>query len=293
MINSSSRRAEALALCLGLVAAGCRTLPLPAAPAAAPVAVPAGPETAEEPGGEVRESAADTRAPAADAHPDDAAAPAEGAEAGDPGATLPAAAGRDAGNTERAAAPGASFAAIASSAPPAPAQQPPPSPAAPPLPVPSGGGGGGGQAASSRRAAGLELTLVAAPADPRVGDSLTLEVRADTTARIVDAPFTVAYDPAVLRYTGAEAGPFLQADGGAVVFLANGTARPGRVVIGVGRGDRGRGLSGSGLLCRLRFEVLRPGDAGVQVAEMLAWGDDGRAVPVAARPFSLVAGGGL
>jgi hypothetical protein len=134
----------------------------------------------------------------------------------------------------------------------------------------------------------LEVRLRAAPERPRVGDQVSLDLIASSASRIIDAPLQLVYDAAVLRFVEAAAGGFLQADGGAVVFVANGASRPGEVAIGVGRGNRARGIAGEGILCRVRFEAVRSGTASLGVLHGMAWTDDGRTLPVSAAPIQVV-----
>jgi hypothetical protein len=124
-------------------------------------------------------------------------------------------------------------------------------------------------------AGALLLRLSASPAVPRVGDRVTVEVRASTLARVVDAPLHLDYDATRLRYEAGEEGDFLKRDGTGTVFLINGLSLPGVVTIGLGRLDRAHGLSGSGTHCRVRFEVIAPGASRVAVGQAMAWADDG------------------
>ena len=109
---------------------------------------------------------------------------------------------------------------------------------------------------------------------------MTVEVLAASSARVVDAPLHLAYDPARLRFVDALEGDYLNRDGSGTVFLVNGVSRPGDVVIGIGRSNRSRGAGGSGALCRVRFEVLAAGIARVSVGQAMAWADDGALLPV-------------
>ena len=69
-------------------------------------------------------------------------------------------------------------------------------------------------------------------------------------------------------------------DGASTVFLVNGQSRPGDVVIGIGRTDRSHGAGGRGTLCLVRFKVLASGAASVAIGSAMAWGADGRLLPV-------------
>jgi cohesin domain-containing protein len=127
---------------------------------------------------------------------------------------------------------------------------------------------------------GLTLSVVLRPATPRVGDDLTVEIGADSAAGVVDAPLHLLYDPARLRFLEATEGDYLRQDGAATVFLVNAQARPGDVVIGIGRTDRSRGAGGRGTLCVVRFEVLDHGATRIAIGSAMAWGSDGSLLPV-------------
>jgi hypothetical protein len=156
---------------------------------------------------------------------------------------------------------------------------------------PAGAGGGTGDAAREAATPGLDgllLTIHGPAAAPRVGETVRIEVRAEATVPIVDAPFVLLYDPAALLFTGAAVGEFLGRSGGQVVFMVNGESRPGEVTVGAGTTSRRRGALGRGLLCEIRFEALRAGSVRVGAGEMLAVSDRGRPVAVTAAPADLV-----
>ncbi len=154
-------------------------------------------------------------------------------------------------------------------------QHGPPAPqggAATALPAPSPVGGGASN--------GLTLSVVVPVDGARVGESISIEIAAASTAGVVDAPLHLLYDPERLRFLEASEGDYLRRDGSAIVFLANGLSRPGDVIIGIGRTDRSRGARGSGTLCRVRFEVLAPGTARLAIGPAMAWSADGSLLPV-------------
>ena len=129
-------------------------------------------------------------------------------------------------------------------------------------------------------AGGLALSIVLRPGNPRVKDKVAVEIGAVSSIGIVDAPLHLLYDPARLRYLGASEGDYMNRDGAGTVFLVNAEARPGDVVIGIGRSDRARGAGGRGTLCVVRFEVLSAGASRVAIGQAMAWGADGAMVPV-------------
>lgn len=132
----------------------------------------------------------------------------------------------------------------------------------------------------SRKERTLALTLSATSPSFRVGDILTVQVIAHAAVRVVDAPFDLAYDPDKLRFLDATPGEFLRQDAGQVVFLVNGTTRPGDVAVGIGRTDRKTGVSGTGVLARVHFACVAPGTATLTLSRALAWSDNGSLVPV-------------
>ena len=109
---------------------------------------------------------------------------------------------------------------------------------------------------------------------------MTITVRATSASGVVDAPLHLTYDPALLRFADASEGDYLKGDGTGTVFLVNGLSRPGDVVIGIGRSNRSVGATGSGTLCRVRFEVIGRGATRVLIGEAMAWGDDGALLAV-------------
>jgi len=113
-----------------------------------------------------------------------------------------------------------------------------------------------------------------------VGDEVTVEIGAATSTGVVDAPLHLLYDPARLRFVAATEGDFMNRDGASTVFLVNGQTRPGDVVIGIGRTDRSHGSGGHGTLCLVRFKVLASGATTVAIGSAMAWGADGRLLPV-------------
>jgi len=150
-------------------------------------------------------------------------------------------------------------------------------------PVPPSGGGSA--APPARRTDGtppgrLTLSLVADSTAPVVRSLVTITILAASNSGVVDAPLHLIYDPARLRFVDASEGDYLSRDGTGTVFLVNGLSRPGDVVIGAGRSHRSVGATGSGTLCRVRFEVLARGAARVSIGEAMAWGDDGALLAV-------------
>jgi hypothetical protein len=148
----------------------------------------------------------------------------------------------------------------------APAAQAPPEAPQPPAP--------------EERMGTLLLRLAASAPELLVDDLLTVEVLATADAGVVDAPFHLVFDPNVLRFADAAQGEFLTRDGGGVVFMANGTARPGDVAVGIGRTDRSAGIAGSGVLTRVRLRAVATGVTALRLERTLAWDARGNRLQV-------------
>ena len=67
----------------------------------------------------------------------------------------------------------------------------------------------------------------------------------------------------MLRFEGADEGPFLRGGGKQTAFFAAPTSDGASVVVGLSRLGRGDGISGGGELCTLRFSVIGAGSAGL------------------------------
>lgn len=94
-----------------------------------------------------------------------------------------------------------------------------------------------------------------------IGDVVDVEVRVDNAENIGSIPFHLRYNPAVLQFIEpGQKGPFMEADGANIVFLAKGTG--GEVVVGLSRLGAPAGASGSGTLAYFRFQALAAGSAG-------------------------------
>ena len=126
----------------------------------------------------------------------------------------------------------------------------------------------------------LQLLVVASTAQIAPGEVVTLDVMAQSSSPVVDAPLHLTFDPNVFEFVDGVPGDFLTQAGSSVVFLADGRSRPGDVAIAAGRVTREPGASGSGLLCRVRFRAVGAGTTAVSVGQAKAWGAAGEALTV-------------
>jgi len=97
------------------------------------------------------------------------------------------------------------------------------------------------------------------PSPGALGEPLIAEVRIERADRVRGVPFHLLYPAHLLEYESGEAGPFLNAPSGEVVFKAAGP--PGHLFVALSHFGNGRGASGAGLLCTLRFRAKSAGTA--------------------------------
>ena len=274
--HSSSAGLLACALLLCAAVAGCASVP-PAVMASQPPPAERG-EGGNEPAVEAN-AAGDAGGPAAAAGPPGAAAVLDDADelaTTAPATVSPAVPTRDGG-------PVAAGSILAAPPAAAPAGAPADASRRPQDNLPASPGGASASDATGAPSVSppetgqgtLVLALSARPAALRVGEAVTVEVRASSPARVVDAPLHLLYDATRLRFVESAEGDYLRRDGSGTVFLVNGRSQPGVVTIGLGRTDRSHGLSGAGTHCRVRFEVIAPGRSRVAVGLAMAWADDG------------------
>jgi len=126
----------------------------------------------------------------------------------------------------------------------------------------------------------LQLLVVASPAQVAPGEVVTVDVIAQSSTAVIDAPLHLTFDPNVVEFVDGAPGDFLTQGGSSVVFLADGRSVPGDVALAVGRITREQGASGSGLLCRVRFRGVRAGSSPVLVGQAKAWGAAGEQLTV-------------
>jgi len=122
--------------------------------------------------------------------------------------------------------------------------------------------------------------VVLGPARASQGDQITFHVNLEGAAGVSHAPLRVDFDPAVLRFDGAQEGTFFAvADGGAATqFLAAPSGTGGRIQIALSRMPPARGVSGGGALCALTFTAIGAGASPIIVSGGRLMDSSGRAV---------------
>ena len=110
---------------------------------------------------------------------------------------------------------------------------------------------------AARSAPIVRVDVLPSPGAP--GEPLFVKVLIERADRVRGVPFHLLYPTRLLEFESAEAGPFLDAPSGEVVFMAAGP--PGHLFVALSRSGNGRGASGAGLLCTLRFRAKTAGTA--------------------------------
>jgi hypothetical protein len=126
----------------------------------------------------------------------------------------------------------------------------------------------------------VQLAVVPLPAVIAAGGIVTVDVMASSDTAVLDAPLHLSFDPNVMAYVDGAPGDFLTQGGSSVVFLADGSTRPGDVAVAAGRVERSQGATGSGLLCRVRLRGVAAGTTQVMVGQAKAWGVHGEELTV-------------
>lgn len=92
---------------------------------------------------------------------------------------------------------------------------------------------------------------------PQVGDTISIQVDIASVTDLYAVSFDLSYDPVVLNYTGTIEGGFMNQDAqntSMQAALLNGTA--GQLVVGISRIGNIAGVSGSGTLVTISFQVI-------------------------------------
>jgi general secretion pathway protein D len=104
----------------------------------------------------------------------------------------------------------------------------------------------------------IRLELVPQPAAVAPGDSFTVTLRVESTQPVSHLPVTLRFDPRLLEIETVDEGRFLGPDNVAKILAA---ARPGRMVLGASRLGDVAGVTGAGVLAKIRFRALAEGEA--------------------------------
>jgi general secretion pathway protein D len=113
--------------------------------------------------------------------------------------------------------------------------------------------------AASSEEADVTVSLVPRRLVAAVGETVTVDVRAETDVPVAHFPLNLRYDPNRLRVERVTAGDFLGRDGARIV-LAD-PSRPGEITLGASRLGQNGGVAGEGVVAQVEFRVLEAGEA--------------------------------
>jgi general secretion pathway protein D len=108
----------------------------------------------------------------------------------------------------------------------------------------------------------ISLNIVA-PASVKVNEQFTVEIKAVDANNLLNAPFTLVYDPLFLDFVGVAEGGFLKQDGKPTLFRPTIDKNTGQVAVTLNRlGDAG-GITGGGTLMTATFKAKNQGPASI------------------------------
>ncbi len=127
------------------------------------------------------------------------------------------------------------------------------------------------------------LVLTPPPGPVTVGDTFTVELRLENVEDLTSAGAGLSFDSKLLEYVeGAEAG-FFSSDGAQTAFEMR-RAAPSGVGVAVTRLGNATGVSGSGVVARMTFRALAPGDATISFNTVALRRTSGQPLPVDFKP---------
>ncbi|MEK7274132.1 MAG: cohesin domain-containing protein, partial [Candidatus Desantisbacteria bacterium] len=95
--------------------------------------------------------------------------------------------------------------------------------------------------------------------DALTNQDVTVKVMVDKVAGLYGASFDILFDPSLLRGINITEGNFLSQDGLQTSFLRTIDNKNGKVIIGISRLEKVKGISGSGTLCSITFKTMGQG----------------------------------
>ncbi len=135
-------------------------------------------------------------------------------------------------------------------------------------------------------ASATRLLVRPAKVETKTGGTFTIQLEIENAQSLFSAPFRVKFDPQVLRLSEIRAGNLLSGDGKQVVFTRNILNDTGDASVNLNRMPGVGGVSGSGPLAVLSFEVIGRGVATVTFPDLTL--RDSQLQVVAAEPPQVV-----
>ena len=144
-----------------------------------------------------------------------------------------------------------------------------------------------GTAGESRRAP-VRLWMETSGGGAVAGRSFEVEIHASSASSLSHLPLEVSFDPEVLSVERVEGGAFLGASGEAMVL--SDTSRAGRLTVGASRLGKRRGVTGEGVVARIRFKALAAGETRLELIQAKAMNADLKPLKVSPEDLRLAVG---
>jgi len=128
---------------------------------------------------------------------------------------------------------------------------------------PSATPGGPQPAAPQAGMAATRFTLRPSATTVQRNATVTLSLYAENARELASAPFTLQFDPKLLRLEDVQAGPLLASGGQQVVFTRNIQNDVGVLTVNLGRMPDAGGVTGSGVLAVFTFRAVAAGEANI------------------------------
>jgi hypothetical protein len=153
----------------------------------------------------------------------------------------------------------------------------------------AGCGGGGGEESATGGSPTLAATFIADQFTPgsntvsmaqgtRSGDTVTVKVNLTDTPSVFGVAFDVAFDETKITYLGFARGTALENGGNTPNYTVDGSAQPGRIIVGVSRaGSTTTAVSGTKTVITLNFRVKDAGNFPVSFENAVV--TDGQTIP--------------
>lgn len=210
--------------------------------------------------------------------PEQAAPAAPGVVPGAPPATVPGVPGpavpapRPAETAPETAAPQAPPPAVQRTPSGVPVAPPAELQLAPGIPVPgarrpSATPGGPQPAAPQAGAAATRFTLRPSAVTVQRNATVALQLYAENARELASAPFSLQFDPKLLRLEDVQAGPLLASGGQQVVFTRNIQNDAGVLTVNLGRMPDAGGVTGSGVMAVFTFRAVAAGEANITMPQ--------------------------
>lgn len=129
--------------------------------------------------------------------------------------------------------------------------------------------------------------VIAAPPVSKVGETFTLEIRAENVGAVMSAPFSLTFDPNFVEPEAVSPGTFLQKQGVQTNFSSS-TDPSGAINVDLSLPDGTSVEGGNGILATAVFRAKKPGAAAFGFRDVAFKSDTGANVPVIPVATSLI-----